>query len=176
MYWPLVFLLNLVLTDAALYWQHFALPHSLTASSAELQAAPSAQAAQTKAPQSWDAGSIRWQVINPDGQRWAVLEGRSDVPGEAFTYAAFLPAGVREHHWHSSDARVVVLEGTLKVNFGEHLDQQNLTSYPTGTYLFVPANVKHTMAADVDTILIGTAVGPWHTSHHDATSQHHDHH
>ena len=46
-----------------------------------------------KAPQAWDAKTIAWQKVDPDGTKWAVLEGRSDVPGEAFTYAAFVPAG-----------------------------------------------------------------------------------
>jgi len=87
------------------------------------------------------------------------------VPGEAFTYAALIPAGHSEHHWHSSDARVAVIQGTLKVSFGETLDLVHLKSYPVGTFLYVPANAKHTMAADVDTIIIGTAVGPWHTHH-----------
>ena len=175
MHWLAIILLNLVFTDAARYLQHLPLPHNMTVAGTAFQTAPAAQTTETKVPQSWDVRSIHWQVINPDGQKWAVLEGRSDAPGEAFTYAAFLPAGVHDFHSHSSDARVVILQGTLKVNFGEHQDLQNLTSFPTGTYLFVPANVKHTMAADVDTILIGTAVGPWHTSHHDAMSHDHAH-
>ena len=133
-------------------------------------AAPAAP--QDKTPQAWDSKSIPWQVVDPDGQKWAVLEGRSDLPGEAFTYAAFLPAGVHEHHWHSSDARVVVRQGALKVSFSDRLDLEHLKTYPVGTYLFVPANVQHTMAADEDTIIIGTAVGPWHTHHH-ADHAHH---
>ena len=131
-----------------------------------------AAAEQTKAPQSWDVKSIHWQKVDPDGSKWAVLEGRSDAPGEAFTYAAFIPAGFHNHHWHASDARVVVVQGTLKVSFGETLDLEHLKAYPVGTYLFVPANVKHTMAADEDTIIIGTAVGPWHTHTNDPHAHH----
>jgi hypothetical protein len=36
----------------------------------------------------------------------------------------------------------------------------------------VPADVEHTMGADVDTIIIGTAIGPWKT-HHDDDMHHH---
>jgi hypothetical protein len=43
-------------------------------------------------PQTWSAATIDWQEINPDGTKYAVLEGRRDVPGEAFTYAFFIPA------------------------------------------------------------------------------------
>jgi len=53
----------------------------------------------------------------------------------------------------------------LKVSFGETLDLAHLKSYPVGSFLYVPAGVKHTMAADEDTIIIGTAIGPWHTEH-----------
>jgi quercetin dioxygenase-like cupin family protein len=118
-----------------------------------------------KTPQAWDAKSIAWQKIDPDGSKWAVLQGRSDVEGEAFTYAAFVPAGFHDFHAHGADARVAVVQGVLKVSFGESLDLEHLKSYPIGTFLYVPANVKHTMAADEDTIIIGTAAGPWHTDH-----------
>jgi quercetin dioxygenase-like cupin family protein len=129
-------------------------------------------AEQTKQPQGWNAKSIEWQKIDPDGTKWSVLEGRSDVAGEAFTYAAFIPAGFHDFHSHSSDARVAVVQGVLKVSFGETSDLEHLKSYPVGSFLFVPANVSHTMAADEDTIIIGTAVGPWHTHH----SEDHHHH
>ena len=125
-----------------------------------------------KTPQAWDAKSIHWQKTDPDGTKWAVLEGQSDVPNEAFTYAAFIPAGFHDFHSHTSDARVAVVQGVLKVSFGEKLDLDHLKSYPVGSFLYVPANVKHTMAADEDTIIIGTAVGPWHT-HHTEDPQHH---
>jgi quercetin dioxygenase-like cupin family protein len=119
----------------------------------------------TKSPQAWDARSINWQKVDSDGTKWAILEGRSDVPGEAFTYAAFIPAGFHDFHSHGSDARVAVEQGVLKVSFGDTLDLEHLKPYPVGTFLYVPANAKHTMAADEDTIIIGTAAGPWHTHH-----------
>ena len=125
-----------------------------------------------KSAQAWDAKSIKWQDIGADGTKSALLEGRRDVPGEAFTYAFFIPAGYHEHHWHSADARVAVIQGVLKVSFGESLDLEHMTAYPVGSFLLVPANMKHTMSADVDTIIIGTAVGPWAT-HHQGEHQHH---
>jgi quercetin dioxygenase-like cupin family protein len=118
-----------------------------------------------KVPQGWSAKTIQWQSTSPDGTKWAVLEGKSEVPGEAFTYAAFVPAGYTDHHAHSSDARVAVVQGALKVGFGPN--PTHFETYPVGSLLFVPANVEHTMAADEDTILIGTATGPWSTHHHD---------
>src|SRR5260370_17153996 len=126
----------------------------------------------TKAPRAWDAKSIVWQKIDSDGTKWSVLEGQSDVPGEAFTYAAFVPAGFHDFHSHTTDARVAVVQGVLKVSFGEALDLEHLKSYPVGSFLFVPANVKHTMAADKDPITIGTALVPRHTPHPDHQPHH----
>ncbi|HMH08190.1 MAG TPA: cupin domain-containing protein [Terriglobales bacterium] len=114
----------------------------------------------------WDAKTITWQRVDPDGTKWAVLEGDKDEPGKLFSYAFFIPAGYWEHHWHSQDARVAVIAGTLKVAIGDELDKEGAKSYPVGSYLLVPANVEHTMGADVDTIIIGTAAGPWKTHHH----------
>jgi quercetin dioxygenase-like cupin family protein len=119
---------------------------------------------EAKTPQGWTAKGIQWQSTSPDGTKWAVLEGKSDVPGEAFTYAAFVPAGYSDHHSHSSDARVAVVQGALRVGFGPA--PSHFETFSVGSFLFVPANVEHTMAADEDTILIGTATGPWATHHH----------
>jgi quercetin dioxygenase-like cupin family protein len=116
--------------------------------------------APVETPQAWDAKTIVWQKTDPDGSKSAVLQGRSDVAGEAFTYAAFIPAGFHDFHAHGTDAWVAVVQGVLQVSFGESLDSEHLKSYPVGTLLCVPANVKHTMAADEDTIVIGTAAGP----------------
>ena len=129
-----------------------------------------AQGQDKHSPQGWTAKTIHWQTTARDGTKWAVLQGKSDVPGEVFTYAAFVPAGYRDRHSHSSDAWVAVGQGALKVSFGD--DQKNAQIYPVGTVLFVPANMEHTMAADEDTVLIGTATGPWSTHHHEA-HQHH---
>jgi len=115
-------------------------------------------------PQAWNAKSIQWQKVDPEGTKWAVLQGRDDIPGQAFTYAAFIPAGYHDRHSHGSDARIAVVQGSLKVGFGVGA-QSDLKSYPVGSFLFVPANVEHTMGADVETIIIGTATGPWQTTH-----------
>jgi quercetin dioxygenase-like cupin family protein len=131
-----------------------------------------ATAAFAQSSQAWDAKSITWQNVYPDGTKWAVLEGSKDAPGKAFTYAFFIPGGYWEHHSHNQDARVAVISGALKVAIGHTLDKEGAKAYPVGSYLLVPANVEHTMGADVDTIIIGTAMGPWKT-HHDEEGEHH---
>jgi len=127
---------------------------------------------QSPVVKTWDPSNIIWQSTDPDGSKWAVLEGNKDAPGKAFTYAFLVPAGHWEHHSHNQDARVAVISGALKVAVGPTLDKSGATTYPVGSFLFVPANVEHTMGAEVDTICIGTAMGPWKT-HHDAEMHHH---
>ena len=70
--------------------------------------------------------------------------------GEAFTYAFFIPAGYWEHHWHSADARVAVVQGELKVSFGPALDKAHAKGHGVGSFILVPKNVQHTMGATVD--------------------------
>jgi len=127
---------------------------------------------QSPVVKTWDPGNIVWQSADPDGSKWAVLEGDKDAPGKAFTYAFLVPAGHWEHHSHNQDARVAVISGALKVSVGRTLDKAGAKTYSVGSFLYVPANVEHTMGAEVDTICIGTAVGPWKT-HHDGEMHHH---
>jgi quercetin dioxygenase-like cupin family protein len=123
-------------------------------------------------PYPWTAANIKWQEEYSDGTKYSVLEGSRDIPGKAFTYASFIPAGYYEHHWHSSDARVAVLSGALRVGYGESLDKGGMQTYSVGSFLLVPANMKHSMGAETDTIIIGTALGPWSTHHN---HEHRDH-
>jgi quercetin dioxygenase-like cupin family protein len=124
-------------------------------------------ASSAQEPQAWTPSTIHWQEVNSDGTKYSVLQGRRDVPGEAFTYAFFIPAGYWEHHWHAADARVAVVQGELKVAYGPALNKAGAKGYAVGSYILVPKNVQHTMGATVDTIIIGTAVGPWATHRHD---------
>jgi quercetin dioxygenase-like cupin family protein len=134
--------------------------------------APLAIAQSASSVKIWDPQNIVWQNSYPDGTKWSVLEGNKDEPGKAFTYAFFIPAGYWEHHSHNQDARVAVISGALRVAIGPTLDKEGAKSYPVGTFMLVPANVEHTMGADVDTIIVGTAMGPWKT-HHDEDIYHH---
>jgi quercetin dioxygenase-like cupin family protein len=135
-------------------------------------AAPLAIAQSASPVKIWDPQNIVWQNSYPDGTKWSVLQGNKDELGKAFTYAFFIPAGYWEHHSHNQDARVAVISGALRVAIGPTLDKAGAKAYPVGTFMLVPANVEHTMGADVDTIIVGTAIGPWKT-HHDEDMHHH---
>ncbi len=125
----------------------------------------------------WNERAIVWPPADTDGTKFAFLEGRNDVLGRSFSYAYFIPAGHWEHHWHSGEVRVFVMSGALRVSYGDELDSASARTYPTGAFLYVPAGKPHTMGADVNTIIIGIATGPWKTHYeHAATSNEQHHH
>lgn len=116
--------------------------------------------------QDWSPDRIIWQQVNDDGTKYALLEGRRDRRGVPFTYAFFIPSGVWDSpHFHSSDARVAVVKGRLRLGYGEVLDRAAAREFPVGSYLLVPAGAAHFDGADEDTIIIGTALGPWRTEY-----------
>jgi hypothetical protein len=50
--------------------------------------------------QAWHSDAIPWGETAPDGTRYALLEGRRDAPGTAFTYAFSIPPGFWDApHW-----------------------------------------------------------------------------
>ncbi len=125
-----------------------------------------AESQAAKKPMSWTPDTIIWQELAEDGTKYSLLEGAKDGPGESFTYAFFIPAGFWDApHRHSADSRIVVISGQLKLGYGDSFDKAQAESFGVGGYLLVPANTVHYDGAEVDTIIIGTAIGPWATTY-----------
>ncbi len=136
-----------------------------------LTAALAASAAPAAEPAAWNPDAIVWQRFNPDGTKFALLEGVRDKAGVAFSYAFFIPAGVWDApHSHSADARVFVARGALHLGYGDRLDKAKAKAFPAGSYLLVPGNAHHFDGSPVDTLIIGTATGPWSTDYIDRAS------
>jgi quercetin dioxygenase-like cupin family protein len=109
--------------------------------------------------------AIPWERENPDGTRSATLAGTRD-PGVMFTYAFYLPAGCWDApHSHGTDVHMVVASGELRLTFEDTDDIQKAQSYPPGAFLRVPAGALHADGARTDTVIIGTAIGPWSTTY-----------
>lgn len=132
-----------------------------------------AMAQSTPTVKSWNASNITWQITDPDGAKHAILEGDKNAPGKAFTYAAFVAAGSWDHHTHShnQDARVAVVAGALLPCRRAKPRQNGGTELPCGELCLCASQCGAHDGADVDTIIIGTAVGPWMT--HDNPEPHH---
>lgn len=108
---------------------------------------------------------IRWDRVRPDGTRATTLFGSREA-GRVFAYAFSVPAGVWDApHSHSAEAWIVVARGELRLGYGPTLERSAAVAYPVGTFLRVPAGAVHFDGADIDTVIIGTAVGPWTTTY-----------
>ena len=114
---------------------------------------------------SWHPSTIRWQQINPDGTKYALLQGSREASGKQFTYALFIPPGFvgRAHH-HSGDLRIAVVHGELFLGMGSKASRQKTERFPKGSYLLIPAKAPHYEATEKATIVISTAIGPWVTT------------
>jgi quercetin dioxygenase-like cupin family protein len=119
----------------------------------------------TSVPLSTTINGIEWEQENTDGTKSATLVG-SREPGVTFTYAFFIPAGLWDQpHTHAADAHLVVAQGELMLGYGGKLDHSAADRHPVGSFLYVPAGAVHYDGADQDTVLLGTAVGPWTTDY-----------
>jgi uncharacterized RmlC-like cupin family protein len=113
---------------------------------------------------------IPWDDAAPDGTKYALLEGRRDIDGELFTYAFFIPAGFWDAaHWHTQDARVVVLSGSLYLGYGDLLEVAKAERFEAGSVLVVPAGERHFDGSLEDTVIVGVARGVWATHYVDSS-------
>lgn len=108
---------------------------------------------------------IPWEPAQPDGTRSATLAG-DRRPGTLFTYAFAIPPGWWDRpHSHPAAAHLVVVRGELRLGFGNALAPEAARRYPAGSFLLVPAGAVHVDGAEEETVIIGTAVGPWSTDY-----------
>jgi uncharacterized RmlC-like cupin family protein len=116
-------------------------------------------------PLSIAPGQIPWENENPDGTRSATLVGVRE-PGVTFTYAFFIPPNVWDApHFHLAASHLHVVSGVLHLGYGRQFDQQLASPHPAGSFLYVPAGAIHFDGSSVETIIIGTATGPWSTDY-----------
>lgn len=114
-------------------------------------------------PCSFRPDEIPWDPVSADGTATATLAGTRDG-GVQFTYGFFIPAGFWDApHSHCADAHVFVMSGELRLGYG--VDRSRAQAFPAGSFLYVPAGMVHVDGAEVDTVILGNAVGPWSTDY-----------
>lgn len=114
---------------------------------------------------SWRPSTIRWQQLNPDGTKYALLQGSREAAGKQFTYAMLFPPGfVGRAHRHSEDLRIAVVRGELFLGMGSKVSRRKMKRFPEGSYLLIPAGAPHYEATKKTTVVISTAIGPWVTT------------
>ncbi|HEV8609452.1 MAG TPA: cupin domain-containing protein [Thermoanaerobaculia bacterium] len=114
--------------------------------------APRAEAAEAKSPQkgakkfvAWPAADLKWEALAgaPPGPMLATLWG--DPTKGAYGAIEKFPAGFSVPlHTHPADHKIVIISGT----WIHSEDGQPEVRLGAGSYLFQPANRKHTTACD----------------------------
>ena len=126
-----------------------------------LVSASSTQAAEIR---SWNYSTIDWKIERPNGAKLTFLEGIWETAGP-ITYAFKMKDGTwYPLNTHPSDARIVVLQGTLLLGHDESSDPAKATALPAGSVAIVPAGVPHYEGAQGDTVIVGFTIGPWSTT------------
>lgn len=102
----------------------------------------------------------------PPGAELAVLEGDPSKAGVPFTIRAKMPDGYRvPPHWHPTDERVVVLQGSLGMGVGDKFDQSAGQQLPTGSYASMPKGLRHYAWAVGETVIQVSATGPFEVNY-----------
>ena len=110
-------------------------------------------------------GQIKWGPAPPalpPGSQMAVLEGDPTKAGAPFAIRAKLPDGYKvPPHWHPTDEKIVVLQGTFGMGFGERFDPAAGHELPAGSYVIAPKEVRHFAWAKGETIIHVSGMGPF---------------
>ena len=102
------------------------------------------------------ADQVRWFTppYYKDGRQRAQLFGDS---GEGGTWIdrVKIPGGARVlAHTHPQDELVTVIQGTWYLGEGAKFDSAKLKAYPPGSFIVIPANIPHFVAAKKGTVVV----------------------
>jgi quercetin dioxygenase-like cupin family protein len=97
----------------------------------------------------------------PPGGKMAVLDGDPTKPG-SFTIRLKAPAGYKvPPHTHPSDERVTVISGSFKIGMGEKLDAASAHEMAPGSFVALPAGMKHFAMSNAESIVQISSEGPF---------------
>lgn len=98
----------------------------------------------------------------PPGAELAVLEGDPSKPGVPFAFRVRFSDGYKiMPHWHPTDERIVVLQGSLGMGLGAKFDPSAGQELPAGSYATMPKGVRHCVWAVGDTVIQVSGIGPF---------------
>lgn len=97
----------------------------------------------------------------PPGAQLAVLEGNPSKPG-VFAIRVKFPDGYRvPPHWHPTDEKVLVLQGSLGLGVGDKFNQAAGHVMPAGSYASMPKRLRHYAWAVGETEIQISGLGPF---------------
>jgi quercetin dioxygenase-like cupin family protein len=111
---------------------------------------------------------VRWFTPSyyTDGRERAQLLGDSSQGG-AWVDRVKMPAGKRVlAHTHLQDELVTVIDGTWYLGEGTKFNLINLKGYPAGSFIVIPADVPHFVAAKEGAVIVQlNGNGKFHTDY-----------
>ena len=109
-------------------------------------------------------GALQWGPAPPalpKGAQMALLSGNPGEPGP-FVLRVKLPAGyVIRPHWHPTDENLTVLSGEIKAGMGDTVDQKSIHTMAAGAFARMPANMRHYVVVDTDSVVQVHGTGPF---------------
>jgi quercetin dioxygenase-like cupin family protein len=104
--------------------------------------------------------SLKWQPLAGPALM-AVVSGDPSKPGP-YVIRIKSPDGFRiPPHWHPQDEHITVLSGTFRVGMGEKFDEATLRDLPTGSFAFMPREMRHFATSRGDVIVQVHGMGPF---------------
>ena len=97
----------------------------------------------------------------PPGAKMAVLDGDPNKAG-SFTVRLKAPAGYKvAPHTHPTAERVTVISGSFRIGMGEKLDEASAQEMGPGSFLNLPAGMKHFAMSNAESIVQINSEGPF---------------
>jgi len=113
------------------------------------------------------------KIVTPDDVKWipskqlanvkvAIMDGDPKKPGSPYTLRLKLPDGYTiPLHWHPDTERLTILSGTVMFGAGNKMDRSKTTALGPGSYVVIPAYVRHWVTAKGATIFQVSGVAPF---------------
>lgn len=97
--------------------------------------------------------------MDPDGTKYAVLDGDREKAGAPLTHAFWMPGGVWvKQYTHTQQAHVVV-KGSIRLGYAANMDRVKAIEMKAGTMFIVRVGEPHFEGSDGECLIIGTALG-----------------
>ncbi len=92
----------------------------------------------------------------------AIMDGDPKKTGSPYTMRLKLPDGYTiPLHWHPDTERLTILSGTVMFGVGDKMDRSKTTALGPGSYVVIPALVRHWVTAKGGTIFQVSGVAPF---------------
>ena len=117
--------------------------------------ADSMGSASSAKPAIFTPSTIKWMPGTGElkGLSVAVLDGDPSKAGP-WTIRIKVPAGTKfPVHYHNDTEMVTVISGTFAAAIGDKFDASKLMALPAGSYVVIPAGMKHYAMAKTDCIV-----------------------